>query len=99
MLQNIKAFKTSRPQGNFNDWLVQLSPEDITRAIMSSKQVRSEREGAGVRAGRVGGLGVEAVGRQRGAGVSFPLPLLPATRGLGVEDVGQAESSPVLSRV
>ena len=32
-------FKTRRRSGSFNDWLVQLSPEYITRAIMSSKQV------------------------------------------------------------
>lgn len=31
-------FKTREREGSFNDWLVQLSPEDITRAIMSSKQ-------------------------------------------------------------
>ena len=39
MLENIMAFKARHSTGTFNDWLVQLSPEDITRAIMSSKQV------------------------------------------------------------
>lgn len=38
MLDNIMEFKSRELEGSFNDWLVQLSPEDITRAIMSSKQ-------------------------------------------------------------
>jgi hypothetical protein len=35
----LSAFKAQRPNGTFNEWLAQLSPQDITRAIMSSKQV------------------------------------------------------------
>ena len=35
----VSVFKTQHPHGSFNDWLKNLSPEDITRAIMSSQKV------------------------------------------------------------
>ena len=38
MVENISAFRAMFPSGTFNDWLAQLSPQDITRAIMSSQR-------------------------------------------------------------
>ena len=38
MVENITAFRAMFPSGTFNDWLAQLSPQDITRAIMSSQR-------------------------------------------------------------